>query len=99
MLHREHSDFQWFRERAKSVHSDPISEYSAMASVSAPLNPEPSLPKERADHDLPPKSYADAVVTSNDDVPTASRTSADLVCLEQARPLQSKTAPSSMKIR
>ena len=67
MLHREHSDFQWFRERAKSVHSDPISEYSAMASVSAPLNPEPSLPKERADHDLPPKSYADAVVTSNDD--------------------------------
>ena len=68
MLHREHSDFQWFRERAKSIHSDSISDYSAMASVSAPLNAEASLPKERAEHELPPKSYADAVVTSSDDV-------------------------------
>ena len=38
-----------------------------MASVSVPLNAEPSLPKDRAEHDLPPKSYADAVVTGEDE--------------------------------
>ena len=39
-----------------------------MASVSAPLNATPTLPKERAEHDLPPKSCADAVVIGSDDV-------------------------------
>ena len=29
--------------------------------VSAPLNAEPANPEERKDHNLPPKSYADAV--------------------------------------
>jgi 2-acylglycerol O-acyltransferase 2 len=32
------------------------------AAVSAPLNPEPSQPRERANHHLPPKSYAEATV-------------------------------------
>ena len=68
MLHREHSDFQCFRERSQSLHSEPISAYSGMASVSASLSATPALPKERAEHDLPPKSYADAVVISSDDV-------------------------------
>jgi hypothetical protein len=66
MLHREHSDFQWFRERIRSLHSQGISAYSGMASLVAPSNVEPSLPKDRAEHDLPPKSYADAVVEGND---------------------------------
>lgn len=61
MLHREHSDFQWFKERTQSLHSKSISEYSAMATTA-----EPSLPGERAEHALPPKSYADAVVSGND---------------------------------
>lgn len=68
MLHREHSDFQWFRDRTRSLHSGPISAYSGMTSVSAPLNATPALAKERAEHDLAPKSYADAVVISSDDV-------------------------------
>ncbi len=42
-----------------------------------PLNPEPSQPEDRAAHDLPPKSYADAVVeptTSNGTTNGASST-------------------------
>lgn len=39
-----------------------------MASVSAPLNSEPALPDERAQYGLAPKSYADAVITSGDDI-------------------------------
>ena len=50
------------------MHSEPISAYFGMASGSAPLSAEPALPKERAEHDLRPKSYADAVATSSDDV-------------------------------
>ena len=67
MLHREHSDFQWFKERTRALQSEPISRYSAMASVAPPLNAERSLPKDRADHDLPPKSYAEAVIVGGDD--------------------------------
>lgn len=36
------------------------------AVVSAPLNPQPSQPQERADHHLPPKSYAEATVEGTD---------------------------------
>jgi len=63
MLQRGHSDFAWFRERAQSLQSDTVSAYTEMASTSAQgrLNPEPSQLQDRADHDLPPKSYADAV--------------------------------------
>ena len=39
-----------------------------MASASAPLNATPTLAKDRAEHDLPPKSYADAVVISSDGI-------------------------------
>jgi 2-acylglycerol O-acyltransferase 2 len=35
-----------------------------MATVTVPLNAETSQPKERAEHDLPPKSYADAVTNT-----------------------------------
>lgn len=35
-----------------------------MAARTVPLNPETSQPEERAEQDLPPKSYADAVTTS-----------------------------------
>jgi glucose/arabinose dehydrogenase len=65
MLHREHSDFQWFKERTQSLNSEPISRYSGMATVGAPLNSEPALPRDRAEHDLPSKSYADAVISGN----------------------------------
>jgi hypothetical protein len=51
-----------------------------MAAVSTPMNVEPSLPKERADQDQPPKSYADAVISgdgehSQDRHPSVSGTS------------------------
>ena len=36
------------------------------AAVSAPLNAEPSQPQERADHHLPPTSYAEATVNGSD---------------------------------
>lgn len=64
MLSRADSDFDWFRERALSLQSDPLSSYNKMASSSSsgPLNPEPSQPQDRAALDLSPKSYADAVI-------------------------------------
>lgn len=37
-----------------------------MATAHLPLNPEPSQPKEREEHDLPPKSYAEAVALPPD---------------------------------
>lgn len=63
MLQREHSDFAWFHERTQSLHSDSLSVFTGMAStaVEGQLNPEPSQPQERAEHDLPLKSYADAI--------------------------------------
>ena len=65
MLQRGHSDFAWFRERAQSLHSDSVSHYTEMASnmieEQGQLNPEPSQPEERAEHSLPPKSYAEAI--------------------------------------
>jgi hypothetical protein len=64
MLQRGHSDFAWFRERAESLHSNSLSHYTEMASTTidgqGQLNPEPSQPDERAEHNLLPKSYADA---------------------------------------
>lgn len=59
MLHREHSDWQWFKERTQSLRSNSISAYSSPMATT-----EPSAPSERAELDLPPKSYADAVVTA-----------------------------------
>lgn len=63
MLQRGHSDFAWFKERADSLQSDTVAAYADMASsTNAPaLNPEPADPEERAEHNLPPKSYADSV--------------------------------------
>jgi 2-acylglycerol O-acyltransferase 2 len=64
MLQRGHSDFAWFRERAQSLQSDSLSHYTDMASTTingqGPLSSEPSQPDERAEHNLPPKSYAAA---------------------------------------
>jgi hypothetical protein len=60
MLHREHSDFQWFKERARTLKSSSIAAYTSTTTMATT---EPSDPNERADLDLPPKSYADAVVT------------------------------------
>jgi hypothetical protein len=42
-----------------------------MATVSAPLNAEPADPKGRAEHNLPPKSYVDAIV-EGEDTPTTT---------------------------
>lgn len=67
MLTREHSDFQWFRERTKSLHSPLLTK---MATNSAPLNPEPADPQQRAQQHLPPKSYADAVQEDVENEPT-----------------------------
>ena len=63
MLDRAHSDFAWFKERTESLQSDTVTAYAEMASSNGPvaLNPEPADPQERAEHDLPPKSYADTV--------------------------------------
>ncbi len=64
MLRRGDSDFAWFRQRAGSLHSDSLAHYTEMASTAingeGHLNPEPSRPDERADNELPPKSYAEA---------------------------------------
>jgi len=68
MLQRGHSDFAWFKERAESLQSDTVAAYAEMASStnqSVALNPEPADPQERAEHDLPPKSYADSVSQEN----------------------------------
>ena len=73
MLRRGDSDFAWFRQRAESLHSDSLSAYtekmtsSSIGADSAGLNPEPSQPQDRAAHDLPPKSYADAVYEPDDE--------------------------------
>lgn len=71
MLQRGHSDFAWFRERTQSLQSDSLSAYATMASppTQGALNPEPADPQERADHHLPPKTYAGAV---SEDPPSAS---------------------------
>lgn len=67
MLRREHSEIQWFRERAASIHTNLHVEYpvdiTPMTSTSSEpsgLNPEPADPQERAEQHLAPKSYADA---------------------------------------
>jgi hypothetical protein len=60
MLHREHSDFQWFKERARALKSSTIAAYTSPYPMATT---EPADPTERAELDLPPKSYADAVVT------------------------------------
>ena len=60
MLRREHSDFAWFKQRTSNIQSQDPSSHSTMASVSAPLNAEPTNAFERDAIDLPPKSYADA---------------------------------------
>lgn len=64
MLRRGDSDFAWFRQRAGSLHSDSLAHYTEMASTAingeGHLNPEPSQPEERAEYELPPKSYAEA---------------------------------------
>lgn len=61
MLSRENSDYYSYRERTKILNSRLIANYyPAMATQSAALNPEPADPNERAEHNLPPKSYADA---------------------------------------
>lgn len=77
MLRRENSEYQWFRDRAASIHTDLESEYPTtwpvMDATQTPLNAEPADPQERAEHDLPPKSFADAAQeavdgdTSNDE--------------------------------
>jgi 2-acylglycerol O-acyltransferase 2 len=61
MLKRGDSDFQWLKARTESLHSSLTSEYSEMTASSVPLNAETSQPQERAEHNLPPKSYADAI--------------------------------------
>lgn len=70
MLQRGHSDFAWFKERTGSLQSDTVAAYADMAASttsSAPaLNPEPADPEERAEHNLPPKSYADSVSHSTE---------------------------------
>ena len=43
-----------------------------MTTVSVPLNAEPADPKGRADHGLPPKSFADAVTEVDDETTTTS---------------------------
>lgn len=64
MLRRDNSEYQWFRERAASIHTrldtENLTAEPAMSAVSAPLNAEPADPQGRAEHHLPPKSYADA---------------------------------------
>ena len=68
MLRRDNSEYQWFRERAASIHTNlqpeyPISHKSMASHENNPngLNPEPADPQERDEHHLEPKSYADAV--------------------------------------
>src|SRR4051812_851003 len=70
MLQRGHSDFAWFKERTDTLQSDTVNAYAEMASSSsksgaAALTPEPADPEERAEHNLPPKSYADSVSHSS----------------------------------
>lgn len=59
MLQRGDSDFVWYKQRVEqSRFIDP----ALMATTrTKPLNPEPADPKERKEHHLPPKSFADAV--------------------------------------
>ena len=56
-----------FISAEKSFDGSPISSFQQDQSIltmatAATLNPEPSLPSERQEHHLPPKSYADAAV-------------------------------------
>lgn len=77
MLRRDNSEYQWFRERAASVHTNLKSEYPAVDSTSTStmstahkqvsLNAEPANPEDRAHEHFPPKSYADAAHEAVDD--------------------------------
>lgn len=68
MLKRGDSDFQWFKARTESINSSLGSRSSDMSAATASLNAETSRPQERAEHHLPSKPCADAVVehTSED---------------------------------
>ena len=72
MLRRDNSEYQWFHERAATIHTnlnpdslvdDSTSTSSSTMSneaKSGSLNPEPADPQDRAQEHLAPKSYADA---------------------------------------
>lgn len=64
VLAREYSDFAWFKARTESLQFDLTTGQSKMASSDEHglLNAETSQPGERAEHDLPPKSYAEAII-------------------------------------
>jgi hypothetical protein len=66
VLDRQHSDFAWFQSRTESLPFDLTSGRSEMATTNGHgvLNAETSQLSERAEHDLPPKSYAEATVQS-----------------------------------
>jgi 2-acylglycerol O-acyltransferase 2 len=75
MLKRGDSDYEWFKARTESLHSPLTSKYSEMAASTVLLTADTSQPPERAERDLPPKSYADAVVNAKTE--TNERASAD----------------------
>jgi 2-acylglycerol O-acyltransferase 2 len=61
MLQRGDSDFVWYKQRVQTSRFLDRAMASTATNHSQPLNPEPADPKERSEHHLPPKSFADAV--------------------------------------
>jgi hypothetical protein len=79
-LPRLDSDYLWYRERLRSLDL-PKSKLNLNLDMadghvaSVPLNAEPADPKERLKHNLPPKSFADAVQEPADHENAQSQTS------------------------
>lgn len=63
-LASEHSDFAWLKSRTESLPFDLSAGQPEMANADGHgvLNAETSQPCERTEHDLPPKSYAEAIL-------------------------------------
>lgn len=58
-IQRENSEYQWYRQRAASIHTHLKPNYLVPVS-DVNMNSEPADPQERSQNNLPPKSYADA---------------------------------------
>lgn len=59
MLKRENSEFQWYKQRTAAIHTRLKPEHP-VAIPESTMDSEPANPEDRAQQDLPPKSYADA---------------------------------------
>jgi hypothetical protein len=94
MLKRGDSDNEWFKARTESLHLPLTSKTSEMAASTVLLTAETSQPQERSERGLPPKSYAEALLSAKTE--TSERANADDASSSRANDgRKNNTAPTT----